>query len=291
MFIKDNWAWINVEIACNLLDLSKSAYYLWLNNIDKQQIKLQCSKLLEHQVINEFHRTKRRYGASRLLKNLHKQGISCNYKQVLEIMKNNNLIAIGYKAFKITTNSNHKHKIFDNLLNRNFSVNKPNVAWVGDITYIKTKEVWLYLATVIDLYSRKVVGYSMSNRMTRDLVISALLKALKIRAYPQGVIIHSDRGSQYASKDYKYVLKQYKLLGSMSKQGDCWDNAVAESFFATLKKEYIYQTSFKTRTYAKLGIFDYIEAWYNNERMHSYIDYLSPNEFEENYYNKDTKNN
>ncbi len=170
--------------------------------------------------------------------------------------------------------------MFDNLLERNFIVDKPNQVYVGDITYIRTAEGWLYLAVVIDLYSRKVIGYKMSNRMTKDIVISALLNALKARGYPKGVIIHSDRGSQYASNEYKRILKQYGLLGSMSKKGDCWDNAVAESFFASLKKEYVHHTAFATRTQAQSGIFDYIEAWYNAERAHSTIEGLSPNEFE-----------
>ena len=171
----------------------------------------------------------------------------------------------------------------ESLLNK---INKPNQVYVGDITYIRTNEGWLYLATVIDLFSRKLVGYSMGSRMTKDLVIVALQKALKSRGYPKGVIFHSDRGSQYASNEYKRVLKQLGCIGSMSKKCDCWDNAVAESFFATLKKEYVYQTIFKTRLEAQLGIFDYIEAWYNKERIHSTLNGLSPNEFENNNKNK-----
>jgi transposase InsO family protein len=196
-------------------------------------------------------------------------------------MTENKLIAHGYKKYKVTTtNSNHKYKVFPNLLKRNFKVDRPNKVYVGDITYIRTDEGWLYLATVIDLFSRKIIGQKMSGRMTKDLVIGALLSALKARGYPQGVIVHSDRGSQYASNEYKRILKQHNLLGSMSKKGDCWDNAVAESFFASLKKEYVHNTHFKTRIQAKLGVFDYIEAWYNNERSHSTLDGLSPNEFE-----------
>ena len=199
-------------------------------------------------------------------------------------MKVNDLVPVGYYQYNVTTtNSNHKYKVFDNLLERNFSADRPNHAWVGDITYIPTNEGWLYLATVIDIYSRKLIGYQMSNRMTKDLVISALSKALKNRDYPTGVIVHSDRGSQYASNDYKAALAKHNLLGSMSKKGDCWDNAVAESFFATIKKELVYQTTFKTRESAKLAIFDYIETWYNKERIHSYLDYLSPCEFEQAY--------
>ena len=165
---------------------------------------------------------------------------------------------------------------------------------MSDITYIRTDEGWLYLATVIDLYSRKVIGYKMNNRMTKDLVIGALQKALHARQHPKNVIIHSDRGSQYASNEYKAMLSRHQLRGSMSRKGDCWGlrtslrghNAVAESFFATLKKEYVYQTEFKTREQAHLGIFDYIEVWYNKERIHSYLNGDSPVEFEMKYWSQ-----
>jgi len=285
MFIHDNSAWLTVETACVILKLSKSAYYEWLGNHEKHLAKRQQEHELAQKVVNEFNKSRHTYGATRILKKLHKKSLSCNYKQVLEIMKVNDLVPVGNCGYKVTTtNSNHKYKVFDNLLDRNFKVYKPDIAWVGDITYIKTNEGWLYLATVIDLFSRKIIGYKMNNRMTKDLVISALSMALKARNYPTNVIVHSDRGSQYASNEYKAALAKYQLRGSMSKKGDCWDNAVAESFFATIKKEYIYQTTFKTRVDAQLGIFDYIEAWYNNERIHSHLDYLSPNEFELNYW-------
>lgn len=163
---------------------------------------------------------------------------------------------------------------------RGFDWPQPNKAWVCDITYIWTDEGWYYLATVIDLFSRKVVGHHMNSRMTVNLVINALSKALKNRNYPTGVIVHSDRGSQYAANEYKKYLAKYQLLGSMSRKGDCWDNAHAESFFASLKKEYVFQTKFSTRAQAHLGIFDYIEAWYNNERIHNKLGGLSPREFE-----------
>lgn len=289
MFIKGNSAWINVEIACELLKVSRSSYYDWLSNLDKYLEKEMVLTELSQKIIDLFYYYKCRLGATRLVNKLRKHGIDCNYRAVLKIMNQNKLFVKGRRKFKITTNSNHNHKVFDNLLARNFKVEKPNKVYVGDITYIRTLEGWLYLATVIDLYSRKVIGYKMSYRMTKDLVISALLMALKARGYPQNVIVHSDRGSQYASNEYKRILILHNLKGSMSKKGDCWDNAVAESFFATLKKEYVYDTLFKTRIEAQLGIFDYIESWYNNERPHSTLSYLSPNEFEE--LNKDKFNN
>jgi transposase InsO family protein len=195
-------------------------------------------------------------------------------------MRENGLRSIVNKKFKATTNSKHKLAVFDNILDRQFIVDKPNYAWVCDITYISTSEGWLYLATVIDLYSNKLIGYSMSDRINKELVIDALNKALIARNYPVGVIVHSDRGSQYASLAYKALLKQHKLIGSMSRKGNCWDNAVAENFFGIIKKEYINHMLFNTRTQARLGIFDYIEAWYNTQRIHSKLGYLTPNEFE-----------
>jgi transposase InsO family protein len=281
MFIKNNSAWINIDKACELFKLTRSSYYEWIANYDKHLEKEKKYQELCKKVIELFHKYKCRYGSRRLADKLNSQGISCTKNNIGKIMTENKLFPHGYKKYKVTTtNSNHKYRVFDNLLARNFKVDRPNKAYVGDITYIRTDEGWLYLATVIDLYSRKLIGYKMSNRMTKDLVISALLNALKSRGSPEGVIVHSDRGSQYASNEYKRILKQHNLLGSMSKKGDCWDNAVAESFFASLKKEYVHHTHFKTRSMAQLGIFDYIEAWYNNERSHSTLNGLSPNEFE-----------
>jgi transposase InsO family protein len=287
----DNSAWINIETACLILNVSKSAYYAWLRNYEERQVKLQKEHEFAQKVVAKFNRSRMTYGGMRLWRSLQKDGIECNYQQVLEAMKVNDLVPCYNKKYKVTTtNSNHRYKVFDNLLERNFKFAKPNQAWVGDITYIRTDEGWLYLATVIDLYSRKIIGYNMNNRMTKDLVIGALQKALKSRGYPTTVIVHSDRGSQYASHEYKATLAKYNLRGSMSKKGDCWDNAVAESFFATLKKEYVYQTQFKTREQAKLGIFDYIETWYNKERIHSYLDGDSPDEFEMNYWSQNVAN-
>ena len=165
-------------------------------------------------------------------------------------------------------------------MNRQFIVPRPNYAWVSDIIYIHTGEGWLYLATVLDLYSNMIIGHAMSDRMTKQLVITALEKALKLSECPNGVIVHTYRGSQYASHAYKAVLDKHQLIGSMSRKGNCWDNAVAENFFGIMKKEYVSQTKFETRNDAKLGIFDYIEAWYNTQRIHSKLGYLTPAEFD-----------
>ena len=184
------------------------------------------------------------------------------------------------KKFKVTTNSNHKQPVFDNLLERQFDVPQPDQAYVADITYIWTQEGWLYLAVVIDLYSRKVVGWSMSSRMKAQLVCDALKMAIWQRRPKAGLIHHSDRGSQYAGKAFRKLLKAHDIKGSMSRKGNCWDNAVAESFFGSLKQERVQWRSYQTRYEAQQDILNYISMFYNSYRLHSTLGYTSPNEFE-----------
>lgn len=195
-------------------------------------------------------------------------------------MKDQQLSCKVKHKFKLTTDSKHGLPIANNLLQRNFTVYEPNQAYVGDITYIDTQEGWLYLATVIDLYSRRVVGWAMDDHMQASLVNKALLMAIWNRKPKHGLLWHTDRGSQYASDSHRQILKDYGIKQSMSRNGDCWDNAVAESFFHTIKVELIYKAKFKTREEAKQGIFEYIEVFYNRKRMHSANDYLSPLEYE-----------
>ena len=280
MFIKNNLSWINIDIACKCLAITRSCYYAWVNNEDVRLNRNQTKQELLELIKLEYLKSKKRYGSTKITESLKNQGIIRNHKTIEKSMRENNIRSIVNKKYKATTNSKHTLGVFDNILDRQFNVTKANYAWVSDITYVATKEGWLYLATVIDLYSNKVIGYSMSDRINKQLVIDALNKALKARNYPANVIVHSDRGSQYASKAYKALLKRYKLIGSMSRKANCWDNAVAENFFGIIKKEYISQMSFITRAQAKLGIFDYIEAWYNPQRIHSKLGYLSPNIFE-----------
>lgn len=196
-------------------------------------------------------------------------------------MKENGIEAKHKKKFKTTTDSNHNLPVAKNHLKRNFKVNKPNQTWVSDISYVHTDEGWLYLAVFIDLYSRKVVGWSMSERIKADLVVDAFRMALFRQKQKAPKVVHSDRGSQYASEIFRKELKAHRCKQSMSRKGDCWDNAVAESFFGTLKTELIYHEKFKTREQARLSIFDYIEVFYNRQRLHSYLNYLSPEKFEE----------
>lgn len=282
MFIKDSSAWINVEIACLLFGLTRSAYYAWLGDSERRRIAIIKHQTLICKVLAIYVASKRRYGATRIVDKL-KSDTVIGYKKVAQIMEELNIKAIGAPKYKVTTNSKHNHRVFDNLLKQDFNMECPNQAWVSDISYIPTFEGWLYLATVIDLYSRKVIAHKTSNRMTKELVIATLSNALKARNNPKHVIVHTDRGSQYASNEYKKLLANNHLLGSMSSKGNCYDNAVAESFFATIKKEYIYQTTFITRAQAQLGIFDYIETWYNSDRMHSYLNNMCPNEYEAQY--------
>ena len=197
-------------------------------------------------------------------------------------MKKLGLLCKNKKRFKIkTTNSNHNFSIAPNRLKQDFYVSKANEIYVGDITYIPTKQGWLYLAVVIDLFSRKVVGCSMDDNMKTSLVNDALLMAIKTRKPKKGLIFHSDRGTQYASDSHKFLLKKYEIIQSMSAKGNCYDNAVSESFFHTLKTELIYHITFETRSQARNKIFKFIEIWYNNKRLHSYLDYMSPTEFEQ----------
>jgi putative transposase len=279
-FIYSNRAWINVSIACETLKACSSGYYAWLSSENERQKKLQKEAELVSKIIAAHNTSQQRFGYRGVTRYLNEHGIDCYNRQILKLMRKHGLRSKVAKKFKATTNSSHDLPVFDNVLNRVFDWSTPNKAWVSDITYVATEQGWLYLATVIDLYSRKVVGYAMSDRMKKDLVIAALNNALAHRGNPTRVIVHSDRGSQYASTKYRNLLEQNGLIGSMSRKGNCWDNAIAENFFGIIKKEFINHCNFKTREEAKLGIFNYIETWYNQERYHSKLGYLSPNKFE-----------
>lgn len=263
---------------CRVLHASRSGYYAWRKGRVTQR-QLQEQKLLA--LIKQIHADSRgTYGSPRVLRELRKRGIVVNHKTVEELMKRHGIRAKSKKKFKATTNSKHNLPVANNLLDRNFTATKPNQAWVGDITYVATEEGWLYLSTWIDLFSRKIVGWSMSSRMTADIVVDAFrLGVFRQKAVPD--LIHSDRGSQYASHDFRKELKKSGCKQSMSRKGNCWDNAVAESFFAALKNELVHHEKYKTREQARLSIFDYIETFYNRRRAHSHLNYVSPEEFEQ----------
>tara|TARA_B100000212_G_scaffold230903_1_gene175501 strand:- start:218 stop:895 length:678 start_codon:yes stop_codon:yes gene_type:complete len=211
---------------------------------------------------------------------LNSLGYPVGKQRTRALMKEADVSVRRRRKYKVTTNSDHQQPVFDNVLSRDFDAQKPDQAYVSDITYIWTQEGWLYLAVVIDLFSRKVVGWSMSSRMNAQLVCDALTMALWQRKPKAGLIHHSDRGSQYASRQFRQLLAQYKVTGSMSRKGDCWDNAVVESFFGTLKQERVQWRHYQSRHEAQQDILQYITMFYNSQRMHSYLDYKSPNQYE-----------
>ena len=263
---------------CEILEVTRSGYHSYLKHrYNKRKMENKVITELIQKIWNNSHKL---YGYRRVHAELRSQGIYCNKKRVLRLMNLNNIAAKRKKKYKRTTNSNHSNYISPNLLKQNFRVKNPNEVWVGDITYVNTYEGWLYLAVVLDLYSRKVVGWSMSNRMTTKLVLDALENAIRQRNPKAGLIFHSDQGSQYASQSFRELLTNKRIIQSMSGKGNCYDNAVAESFFHTLKTELIYWNSYKTRSDAKSSIFQFIEGFYNRRRRHSYLNYLSPFNFE-----------
>ena len=266
-------------LLCKVMEVSRSGYYSWRKR-GKSTREKEREQLIP--MVKAIHRKSRStYGKRRIAEELQSKGIPCGEHKAGTLMKLAGVQAKQKKKFKATTDSNHTMPVSPNLLKRNFNVSHPNMIWVGDITYIWTTEGWLYLAVVIDLYSRRIVGWSINKRMTRQLVINALLMAIWKRKPAPGQIFHSDRGSQYCSNDFQGLLKTYGFKSSMSRKGDCWDNAVAESFFGTLKLELIFWEKYKTRAQAKGSIVEYIEMFYNSQRRHSYLGYLTPMEFEE----------
>jgi len=267
-----------VEIQCRVLRVSRAGFYSWLKRgISKQDSERQ--ELLKE--IKLIHKGSRgNYGSPRVQEALKKKGIHHNHKKVEKIMKENGISAKRKKKFKITTDSNHKLPIAENVLNRQFQTEEKDKVWVSDITYVSTEEGWLYLSVFIDLYSRKVLGWSMSSWITAELVLNAFRMAIAKRGYKVSPLVHSDRGSQYASDMFVDELKLRSCDQSMSRKGNCWDNAVAESFFGTLKTELIHNEKFKTKKEAEEKIFDYVEIFYNRQRLHSTLNYMTPEEFE-----------
>lgn len=261
-----------------MLCIERSGYYAWLKRMPG---KRECAnKLLDQKIIPLFKKHHQRYGAPRLTDELKEIGAKCSKNRVARRMRHLNLKAKAKKKFKVTTDSKHNLPVAPNLLNRQFYADKPNQKYVGDISYIWTDEGWIYLAVVIDLYSRAVIGWSIQPTMSRQLVCDALMMAIWRREFPRDVLFHSDRGSQYCSGDYQKLLKEHGFICSMSRKGNCWDNGVAESFFHTLKVELICDNRYKTREEAKQSIFYYIETYYNRIRRHSTIGSVAPVVFE-----------
>lgn len=258
-----------------LLKVCRSGYYRWLN-----ASRFEKPDIIGKKVIAIFEKSHKTYGIRRVKKALEKEGIVTSRDTVRNRFKKYGLVPKAAKKYKPTTNSNHKLPVAPNLLEQNFVVNTPNTVWVSDFTYIHTESGWQYLAVVIDLYSRRVVGWSVNNRMTKKLVIDAMEMAIRNRKPPAGLIAHSDRGSQYCSNDYQKLLKKHKIRPSMSKKGDCYDNACAETFFHSFKVEWIYGEKFMGYDDLRVAVLEYIEIFYNRQRLHSYLGYKTPAEFE-----------
>jgi putative transposase len=266
---------------CRVLHVSKSGYHAWKKR-PKSKRTLENEQIIDN--IKTIHQASREtFGSPRIYKALNRQGLNISRPRVARLMKVAGVKGKFYRRFRTTINSSHSHAIANNLLKRDFIATKPNEKWAGDITYIPTLEGWLYLAVVIDLFSRKVIGWSMGERITAELATNALEMARKARGEVAGVIYHSDRGVQYASDAFQKHLKSILAVCSMSGKGDCWDNAVVESFFGTLKLELDLHASIGTREKTKGVIFEWIEVFYNRQRLHSSIDYFAPAVFEENW--------
>lgn len=267
-----------VRMMCRVMRVSPGGYYDWRDRAPS--LRQQVQARLDALVAQAFAAEKGRAGSPRLQRRLRDQGHRAGRHQVARSLQRQGLRARGARRYKATTNSSHSLPVAPNLLQQDFTAHQPNQKWVSDITHIGTDEGWLYLAVIVDLYSRLVVGWSMSERMTATLVGDALKMAVFRRHRPGGVIVHSDRGSQYCSHEYQQLLGEHHLVCSMSKKGDCYDNAAMESWNHSFKVEAIHGERFATREQARAQVFEYIEVYYNRQRLHSTLGYLSPVEFE-----------
>jgi transposase InsO family protein len=278
-FIAAEKASYPVQVLCRTLQVSRAGFYAWHTRAPAPRTQQDQRLGVEIQAIHAESR--QRYGSPRVHAELRDRGQRLGRKRVARLMRQQGLCARRRRRFRVTTDSNHPWPVAPNVLARQFAVVAPDTAWVTDITYLWTREGWLYLAVILDLFSRAVVGWAMSMHITRHLTLQALTMALGRRRPPQGLLHHSDRGSQYASTDYRDALKAHGIVCSMSRRGNCWDNAVAESFFATLKVELGHaDLPWLTRGHAQGEVFEYIEGFYNGQRRHSTLGYLSPLTFE-----------
>jgi transposase InsO family protein len=275
------YAWIeehrdsfNVTRMCRVLQVSRSGYCQWRTRAPSQRALANAA--LDAQVAAVHAASRRSYGRNRIARGLRQQGLPVGHERVRKSLRRQGLRPVYKRPYRVTTDSNHRKPVAENILNRRFDGWQVNQAWVADITYVATDEGWLYLATVMDLASRRIVGWSMSDRIKADLVCDALKSAYWRRKPAPGLIAHTDRGSQYASDRYRALIKDFRMTQSMSRRGNCWDNAPMESFFKTSKVERIYQLRYGTRAQARLDIVNWIEGFYNLRRMHSSIDYQTP---------------
>ena len=264
---------------CHVLEVSRSGYYTWRERLKSR--REQANERLTERIKNLHEETRRVYGSPRMTDALRREGICCGKNRVARIMRLEGIVGVGKKKFKVTTDSSHGKPVYANIVQQRFETERPNRLWTSDITYLWTKEGWMYLAVILDVYSRMIVGWSLQSTLQKRLVLDALRDAIQIRRPLPGLIFHSDRGGQYASDDVHRVLKYHKIQGSMSGKGNCYDNAITESFFRSFKTELVYQQRIPTRRVASMRVFDYLEVFYNRQRLHSSIGYMAPYEYEQ----------
>ena len=281
--MQDNRSRYSMRALCTALQVSRSGYYAW-----RAKDKSPCP--LNQAIERQFQQDKARAGAPSIANALQQSGLVCSVRTVSRRMSRLGLRVRYAKKFKRTTDSSHAYAVAPNHLSRQFEVSAPNRVWVGDITYLRTTQGWLYLAVFIDLFSRRVVGWQLSERIDAQLVCDALQAAMLMRDKPKGVLVHTDRGAQYCSAAFVKEVTKFKAVQSMSRKGNCWDNAVAESFFATLKKEAIYGHTLQTKQALRAHVFEYIECDYNRTRRHSTIGWVSPIHFEHNHQHRSEVN-
>jgi putative transposase len=268
-----------IAVLCEALDVSRSGFYAWARRLPSARSKADARLTVE--IVATHEKSRKRYGSPRVHRALRRKGVRVGEKRVARLMRRNGLVARQKRHFRRTTDSNHTNPVAPNVVARDFEPSAPNHVWAGDVTYIATGEGWSYLAVLLDLYSRRVVGWAMSATNDTDLALAALQRAVRGRhLVPPGLVHHTDRGSPYASSDYRAALIEHAMVASMSRTGDCWDNACAETFFATLRAELVDDECYSTRCDAERSIGEYIEGFYNVERLHSHLDYVSPIEFE-----------
>jgi len=284
-FIKDHRDEFPVRRMCNELNVSPSGYYAWRER--PVSAREMANRELYNKIEAVYNDNRGVYGSPRICRELKEQGIACSENRIARLMRLRGLRAKQFRRFKSTTKRNKAHRAAPNLLKRNFVADQPDQVWLSDITYIPTLEGWLYLAAVLDLCTRRIVGWAMSDRMTSALTISALKMALQHRQPAAGLIHHSDQGSQYTDGTYQVLLKDHGIRVSMNGAGSWYDNAPMESFFGTLKSELVYHCAYHTRNEAKSDVFLYIESFYNRRRRHSALDYLSPEAYEQLYYQQE----
>jgi len=273
---RDNWP---VRVMCDALSVSPSGYYAWRSRPESPRKSANRVLLDDIQRIHARHRE--RYGAPRIHAELCAEGQTVGRKRIERMMRHHGIRARAPRRYRVcTTDSKHSLPVAPNLLDQNFVADRPNQVWLADITYIPTAEGWLYLAVILDLFTRKVVGWAMRDHMRAELTIAALTMAIQRRRPRAGLIHHSDRGSQYAAGDYRDILRAAAITRSMSRKGNCWDNAPMESFFGTLKTELVHQSEYLDRDAARRDLFAYIEGYYNRQRIHSAIGYITPDQAE-----------